>query len=296
MHGFVAHGGHTEIRLNGPRGKSVSAVGWICWNGVCDGVRLFYTRNDQLQARIGPGLQGHAGQFLAMLAQCRVASDFEIRVDGRHFTIDDLIELEKQTCEPNSELTFKLIGLSHYLASDATWRDQRGRQWSIPLLIQQELAQPINGVTCGGTHRLMGLSFAVHKRRKRGEPVDGQWQQAEAFVRDYQRLAFRLQNRDGSFSTNFFRGRGDQRDPNRRLLTTGHILEWLVFSLPARQLSERRVVHAVQYLTSLLINDRFYDWETGPRCHAVRALALYDARVFRGGLDQLGVQLAQAAR
>src|SRR5690606_16856581 len=91
-----------------------------------------------------------------------------------------------------------------------------------------------------------------------------------------------MQNRDGSFSTEWFTKRGARPDLDRRLQTTGHILEWLVFSLPEDELRNPQVVRAVSYLTNLMYNSRKQSsWEIGPLGHALHALALYDARVFK---------------
>jgi hypothetical protein len=67
-----------------------------------------------------------------------------------------------------------------------------------------------------------------------------------------------------------------------RIETTGHTLEWLVFSLPKEELSDRRIVKAVEYLSNLLNDHRDHRWEVGPKGHALHALALYDERVFGG--------------
>ena len=234
----------------------------------------------QLEVFVGPGYQGHEGQFLAVLAQCRVKSDFQLRVDGHELSIQDLIEYEKRTCQPNSELTFKLIGLSHYLPVDASWNSQEGEEWSIPRLIEEELAQPVVGAACGGTHRMMGFSYAVRKRERSGQSVDGQWLRARKYVNSYLDYIKKLQNEDGSLSTNWFEGRGDWGDLDTRLRTTGHLLEWLVFSLPDDELQADWVTRSVNYLARLLLDNYGRDWEIGPLGHGLHALAIYDERVY----------------
>lgn len=285
MHTLITYGVDTEIEQGGPGGRRVNAIGWICWNGACGGQRLFTTNNSQLVARTGDGLQGHKGQFLAMLAQSRVPEDYPIRVNDLEFTVADLIEYEKRTCAPRSELTFKLIALSHYLDSDETWLDNRNREWSIERLIREELAQNVVGAACGGTHRMMGFSYAVHMRLKRKEPFTGEWERAREFVNAYHEYAFKLQNSDGSFSTNWFASRGDTRSMDRRMQTTGHILEWLVYSLPDDELIDPRVTESLDYLTTLMDNNREHTWEVGPKGHALHALVLYDRRVFGAPLS-----------
>ena len=117
-------------------------------------------------------------------------------------------------------------------------------------------------------------------RIRRGEPLDGEYARAAEFVKKYQQYAFRLQNRDGSLSTDWFRGRGDDDDINRRIKTTGHILEWLCYSLSDEELRDQRTIRAVTYLANLMYSNYDNEWEVGPLSHATHALLLYDrARV-----------------
>jgi FKBP-type peptidyl-prolyl cis-trans isomerase FkpA len=67
---------------------------------------------------------------------------------------------------------------------------------------------------------------------------------AEAVEGDYVSVHYSgwLQNPDGSFSTNWFEARGNHNDPGRKLQTTGHMLEWLVYTLPDDQLQSPRMM------------------------------------------------------
>lgn len=292
MHALIAYGPDTQVLVGNQR---VNAIGWLLWNGNCRGQQLLYLHNNQLAAHVGaPGTQGHAGQLLAMLAQWRVRPETPMKVQGRDFTVADFIEYEKATCEPKSELTFKLIALSYYLDSDATWTDNRGRTWSIPRLIQEELAQPIVGAACGGTHRMTGFSYALRMRERDGKPLDGQWARARTFVDDYHEYTFRLQNADGSFSTNWFAGRGDWGDTARRIETTGHIFEWLAYSLPEEQLFDPRMVRAATFLTETMIQQRNNKIEIGPKGHALHGLNLYLNRAFKAKAEYITPEVARS--
>jgi hypothetical protein len=293
MHAMIAYGVDSELIAGD---KRVNAIGYLCYNGICNGQQLFYTSNGRIQARIGPGVQGHPGQFLAMLAQSRVKTDYPLLIEGQRFTVADLIQYEKETCRPKTELTFKLISFMHYLKSDDKWRSNDGEAWDLQRLIKEELSQPIVGAACGGTHRMTGFSYAVRKREQRGEPFTGQWQRAKIFVDDFHEYAFRLQNPDGSFSTDWFAGRADNGPPSRRLETTGHITEWLAYSLDKEQLVEPRMVKSVSYLTNLLIEHRDEKWGIGPLGHGLHALAMYDERIFNGQPGTRAVELAGARR
>ena len=217
-----------------------------------------------------------------MLALAGVSPDYPMQVDGRTYKVADLIEAEKLSCRAGIELTFKLIALSYYLRDDLdqTWRNHSGEVWSISRLIDEELSKPIlRNAACGGTHRMMGFSYAVHFRQRSGKPMTGDFYRA--YVNDYIRHTFGQQNQDGSFSTEWFRQRAASPSLDRRLQTTGHILEWLVFSIPDELLTEAPVVNAVTYLNDLMAQYPQRNWEIGPMGHAIHALALYDKRMTR---------------
>ena len=280
MHAIIAYGVNTQLFKHGPGGEKVNAIGWMCYNYPCAGQRLLFLNGGKVDAGRGVGVQGHGGQFMAILAQSHVMADYPLRVEGKMFTLADLIEREKETCVAGEELTFKLIALMHYLDSDETWRTPDGQEWSIQRLVREELAAPIRGVTCGGTHRLMGFSYAVNKRIARGKPIVGEFRRAQIYTQDYHRYTFSLQNPDGSFSTSWFERRGNDPSIDRRLKTSGHILEWITFSLPVDQLRDPRMIKAVDYLATLLLANERHSWEIGPLGHALHALALYNSRVF----------------
>jgi hypothetical protein len=281
MHAMLSYEIHSKVLRGGPQGEPVSAVGWLCFNQPCKRRTLMYVNDEgELRVRVGPALQGHRGQLLALLAQSKVRQDYPMRVEGHELTVADLIEMEKSTCYTRSELTFKLIGLMHYLPSDARWMNDQGMEWDMPKLVAEELRQPIRGAACGGTHRLSGLTLAYKKRQQRDEPVDGVYLQAQRYVTKHQLYAYKLQNRDGSFSTDWFNGPGDEDNIDRKLKTTGHILEWLMYTATEKELRYSGTTRAVAYLTNIMYNNRTKDWETGPLGHAVHALLLYDRLAF----------------
>ena len=291
MHCIIGFGVDTPLLVNRQR---VNAIAWLCANEPCYGMRMAYLHGGRLRLRMGPGYQGHEGQFLAILAQSRVKIDYPLLVAGRQMSVLDLVESEKSSCVAGTELTFKLIGLSHYLDSDSSWQTPDGQVWDIARLVREELAQPVIGACCGGTHRLTGFSYAVRGRQREGKPIDGQWARAQQYLEDYHRYVFRLQNADGSFSTAWFERPESQADLQRRLNTSGHVLEWLAHSLPDEQLADPQVIRAVEYLANLLWEGRHRKWDIGAQGHAIHALALYDERMFGGQPGRRAEQLGQA--
>jgi hypothetical protein len=277
MHSLLAFG--SDYEMIGPNNNRVNAIGWMCHNGLCKTQRIFTPRGNSFVPNVGGGVQGHQGQFLAILAQCQVPPDYPIQIGDQKFTVEDLVLYEMATCREKSELTFKLIGLSYYLDSDKQWRSNDGRVWSIQKLIQEELAQPVVGSACGGTHRLMGYSFAIKQRVLQGQPLQGQYLRAAKFINEFIDYTWQLQNPDGSFSTNWFEGRGNESNVERKVQTTGHMLEWLLFTVSDTDVRSRRVEKAIDFLMANIYDNRHLKWPIGPRGHAERALALYHKRL-----------------
>ena len=292
MHAIVGFGVETPLQVGADK---VNAIGWLCWNRPCNGLQLFSSDRGELAVRMGPGYQGHAGQFLMIMAYSRVPKDYGLKIGDYEFTIADLVKHEQLTCKAGTELSFKLLALVHYLGPEATWQNQAGESWSIERLIEEELKQPVIGTACGGTHRMCGLGYAVRKRELRTQPMTGHWARAQKFVGEYVEYTYKLQNSDGSFSSNWFEGRGDWGGVDRKINTTGHTLEWLLMSLPDDQLTDPRLVRAVQFLTNLLWDNRNRKWEIGPQGHAIHSLVLYDERVFGGRPGKRTTELAELA-
>ena len=278
MHVALAFGKQSQILVDG---ETKNGLNWLCNNGAGQGMRLLQAGVDEVVPMFGPGYEGHQGQLLSILAQCGVPLSQIIRVDEKEFTIEDLIAYEKRTCRPGTELTFKLIGFSHYLSPDDTWTNGSG-EWNLERVLQEELNQPIQGASCGGTHRLNGISHAVLSRYYQGLSVsEGVWKRAEDKLKQYAQQAIRAQGADGRFaSTDFNNIRIYEHDLNKRIWISGHTLEWLVYYLPEQDLSDPRIEKAVSSVAKLLLDNQHYAWEIGKKYHALHALAIYHKRAF----------------
>jgi len=284
----LAFGCDTEIRYGGSAGNAMSGIGCLCYDYPCAGYRLFRVEDRKLTARMGYAFQKSPGEMLAMLAQSTVPESYEIRIGEWRGHVSDLVETEKLSCIPGIDLSQKLIGLSYYLPDGAVWKNARGDGWSLERLVREELNRSPASDGPEATNHLMGLACALDRHARDGRKINGQHERAEKFLAEYQDFAFGLQNADGSWNAGFFAAKGASRDVSGVLRATGHILEWLVASLPADRLEDRRVLLSVGYVTTLV--EGSYDQvnmayastrEIGSLMHALHALNLYDRRVFK---------------
>ncbi len=284
----LAFGCETEVRYGSSAGSAMSGIGCLCYNYPCADTRLLALQDKRVIARVGYALQQVPGQLLAVLAESAVPESYEIRVGDWRGTVADLVASEKLTCMSRIDLSQKLIGLAGYLPDDATWKNAAGEAWSLERIVREELNR--SPATCGPevTQHLMGLSFAVDRHCRHGHACDGQYERAKKFLDEYEEYAFSLQNGDGTWHPAFFAAKGPSRDASGVLRATGHILEWLLTIAPTERLQDGRVARPVTALTGLLEEpySRLNFTATSTQeidavMHAVRALRIYDRRVFK---------------
>ncbi len=282
-----AFGCQSEIERAETPGQKVNAITCLCWDLPCGGYHVLALDGGHIAARIGYGLQDDPAELLAMLAMAYVPSDYPLRAGQTTRTVADLVESEKLSCRSGTEMSLRLIGLSHYV-EQATWKNSLDETWSIEQMVAEELSLPPLAGPRGIT-RLLGLSCALDRPgAKSKQPLEGALARAKTFVEDYQGYVLRTQSGDGGWSFRPAGGQASDRDYAVQFLTTGQIAEWLALSLPAQKLEEPSVVRAVEYLDTVLNSDR-YRWnvqalsgrDIAAVAHAAHALVAYDTRVFK---------------
>jgi len=224
-------GCRTEVARRDIRGGKINGITCLCWNYPCAGYTLLTLAEGRIAARVGYGFQQHRGQLLAMLAFARVKPDYPVRVGEQVRSVADLVEYEKRACRAGTELSWTLVGLARY-AADQTWQNDLGETWSVERIVREELAQDVLHATDGGTHRLLGLSYAVRWQAEHDRPVEGEFERAAEFLRRFEQHALAVQNADGSWGPMFLAARSAGRDPRQQLYATGHVLRWLAWWLP----------------------------------------------------------------
>jgi hypothetical protein len=226
--------------------------------------------------------QGHQDQFIAEMAQWNMPADRKFLIQGREFTFLDFVNLSqmKARTTTNQELSWTIIVVAQYRGTDVEWTNFHHEKIHFEDVVRYELNQSVENAACGGTHRLFGLSWAYHLHLQRGGKNVGVWQEIPKKVAQYKELARRYQNADGSLSTSFFRGPGNEDDKNRRINTTGHMVEWAALAFSDDELREPWLENAVNALCLDILDLQGAAIDGGSMYHAVHGLILYYARVF----------------
>ncbi len=95
-----------------------------------------------------------------------------------------------------------------------------------------------------------GFDFARPSTESGRTPDQRPICKSREFINDFIEYTWTLQNPDGSFSTIGSNPAGNEPNMERKVQTTGHILEWLVFTLPEEKLKDPRIGKSVDLLIS----------------------------------------------
>jgi hypothetical protein len=288
FHGILGLG--PSVTLRDPlTQEKVNALDYITQGRELRGMRFIPTKHG-LDVEIGPLMvgQGHQDQFVAEMAQWGMPGDRQFLVYGREYSFMDFVRHSQMRARVNAnqELGWTILVIGQYLGTDVSWTNEHGEPLRFEQLVQYEVDAPIEKLPCGGTHSLFGLTWVYHLHLSKGGQETGVWKAAAEKLAKHRDLARKYQNGDGLFSTSFFGGPALAADPQLRINTTGHTLEWLALYLSDKEIREPWVELAAAALAQQLLDLQSSGIESGSLYHAVHGLLLYYARIYDA--DKLG--------
>ncbi|WP_143544077.1 hypothetical protein [Rhodopirellula sp. MGV] len=286
FHGILAFA--NEFTIDTPEGRQ-NAVEYFAAGGVCDGFRprignrfgdgtYGYLVDLQASTKVG---QGHRDQWLAVLAQAGQRLDAEWKIEDTSMRIENWMRQAEFDVPINYEAEFSwtLIPLSFYRPTDYRWTARDGDTYSTELLVESEVLRDLSASVCGGTHRLIGIAYALRNRRAEGNSLNGVWAQAEDHLASALEMARQNQNPDGTYSTAYLHRPGWCSDLGESLGTTGHVLEVIAVAGDDSVLKEPWVRRSVNKLCDMLELCREVDLECGVLYHALHGLVEYQRRL-----------------
>lgn len=289
VHGILAYGPEYEVEHEG---KVVRTIDFLCnggkivgWNFKEGDVLDEATGRRGLVALVEPGTktgQGHWDQWLGYMATWELPLEHKIVVDGKDHTLRDYAEQIRLDVHKNAEHEFSwtLMCLSTYFSTTEKWKSSDGSEWELGDLLGFEVDNDLGDGPCGGSHRMTGITMAVQNHLKQGGKLEGNWAKADQFIKRAQKSAQDFQNPDGFFSTNYFLRGGETPEIAQNIGTSGHVFEFLAFSLPKERLLEPWMQNAMAAMCDLLEQTKELDIECGALYHAVHGLVVYRERLF----------------
>jgi hypothetical protein len=301
FHGILGLGPAFEI-FDPVANKQVNALDYIRLGGKMEGLRFDYRGNgiDVFTADdiVRFFAQGHQDQFVAEMAQWGVPKTLPFKVDGKDYTFADFVAFTKYRASVTrkQELAWALLIIAEYDGTNVAWTNQFNEAITLEDIVRYENDSPMDPdetnkigqlpLACGGTHRLYGLSWALHVHLEKGGKLTGVWKKLSERLEQFKKTAKLTRNEDGSLSTNYMVKKGHSPMPVDQLSTTGHTFEWLALSLSDKELREPWVEEAASRLATLFSEVKDQVIDGGAMYHAVHGLLIYYARVF--GTEKLG--------
>ena len=267
----------------------------------------------------GRSTVSHVDHLLGSLAEVGTPLSYPItadKVDGQliHMVRDGVMNFSLN----QREYEWTTLALAFYAANNSPWYSPEGQQITYDYLAKRIMRETQPDGVCYGQHRLYTLTILLRiDDQMRAQTQNPDSTEASfaglispetrsdimSFLGEMTKCAYQSQASDGSWDGNWPDTSIPVRDPDtdetsRKVLATGHMLEW--WAMAPRELHPPRetIVRAAQWLSRVIIEmeperiERNYTFLT----HAGRALALwrggfadelYRPKVIAGENDQL---------
>ena len=235
---------------NAPKGNYIYSIGALCWNMPCRGKTLLRSDGTKVIARVGHGYQRQPAMLAAAMAMSNVMPNYELKLGNNSYTIAHLIASERMAVSKGMNLSMALVALSFYGESKDQWKNELDETWDIEKMVMNELNRSLDQGTCDVTDWLLGLTAAVKLYESENKPIRGPMALAKKQLQTYHDFVLSIQNDRYLWHPKFFLYKGFNPNAFETMYSSGHILRWLVYSLPDKDLQSPQMVRSVMSLTS----------------------------------------------
>lgn len=187
--------------------------------------------------------EAHYDQNLACMAKLGLPLSLPIRIEGRSFTLGDVLRDSIACFElRQSEIEWTVTAYALYLAPRQAWVNKFGEQYSFDELAQELLGRNPGRASCYGCHLFEAMSTLLRVDREVGHVLSREmYGQLAERLGEGVRSAVSTQDNDGSWGPDWYKEVAwpggvdeptqDLRSAASRLLATSHVVS-LVMCLP----------------------------------------------------------------
>ena len=242
----------------------------------------------------GDSSASHVDHTLATLAEVGTPLDFPIRLAGNGATLRDVLNQAVSSFEINQhEYEWTVLALSLYVQDGRPWFTSEGDRIDFDRLAHRIIRQRYGQGVCYGNHRLYSLAMLLRVDESKKLLSASVRQDVIEHLSKATELLVANQNEEGYWDRNWYDLKVEAKDEDmalggplaRRILATGHALEWwaMVPQQNQSQLQPERgvVVKAAQWLVREIeqMDEKTIDANYTFLSHAGRALALWRGTV-----------------
>lgn len=243
----------------------------------------------------GRSTVSHVDHLLGSLAEVGTPLSYKITAANVEGRLIDMVRDGVMNFSLNQrEYEWTTLALAFYAADGSSWYSPEGQEINYDYLAKRIMRETQPDGVCYGQHRLYTLTILLRiddQMRSEGGLLSSETRgNILSYLGDMTRRAYQNQSSEGSWDGNWPDITIPVRDPDtdatsRKVLATGHMLEWWAMAPKELHPPRETIMRAAQWLTRVIIEmeperiQRNYTFLT----HAGRALALW-----RGGFaDEL---------
>lgn len=259
----------------------------------------------------GRSTVSHVDHLLGSLAEVGTPLSYKVTAADTEGRLIDMVRDGVMNFSLNQrEYEWTTLALAYYAANDSPWYSPEGQEITYNYLAKRIMRETQPDGVCYGQHRLYTLTMLlrIDQQMRQESAQQSSNQQSSGgggsggllasqtrrdimdYLGDMSRRAYQNQSLEGSWDGNWPDTRVPVRDPgtdvtSRKVLATGHMLEWWAMAPEELHPPRETIVRAAQWLSRVIIEmeteriEQNYTFLT----HAGRALALW-----RGGFaDEL---------
>lgn len=242
----------------------------------------------EVRTQEGRSTVSHVDHLLGTLSETGTPLSHPVTLPNRQGTVNDLANHAFRSFRLNQkEYEWTAIAWGLYAKDDRSWFTRENQEITFDLMARRMMRQPLPEGVCYGNHRLYSLTILLRidsdlqtegRRLLRPETR----LEVESWLGDMTRRLYRHQSVAGYWDGNWPNTKlpvpDPQTDPlSRRILATGHALEWWAMAPKSLHPPRETIVRASQWLTKTIsgMDDRLIQKNYTFLSHAGRALSLW---------------------
>jgi len=233
----------------------------------------------------------HVDHLLGSLSETGTPLEYPIVLSDRQGTVTDLARHSFASFRLNQkEYEWTALTWALYAHDDGDWFTHENQKVTLASMADRMMRQPLPKGVCYGQHRLYSLAIMLRvdsqmkaEGKKLLEPETRE--SIEAWLGDMTARLYRNQATEGYWDGNWPNINKPVPDPttdplSRRILATGHTLEWWAMAPESLHPPRETIVRAGQWLSRTIsgMDDRLIQKNYTFLSHAGRALALWRAK------------------
>lgn len=260
---------------------------------------LMVRKNDRLEVRVqqGAATSSHVDHTLASLAEVGTPMSFEFRLRGAtpdgqssvaSATMKDLFGSALRDFDINQvEYEWTVLALLHFVRDGGSWNATDGEQIDFNRLARRIMRQRYGQGVCYGNHRLYTLAILLRVDDELGLLSSEARNEVLDHLREATRRLVSTQSPEGWWDKNWPDSRIEPKDDElggpvaRRVLATGHALEWWAMAPKELHPPRETLIRAGQWLVHEIekMDDKAIDDNYTFLTHAGRSLTLWRGRL-----------------